>query len=115
MIQRTNDRECCVCGKMIYNVSEEWAYKSGLRDSKPTMWFCSWHCMREAERNPGKYSGKKKGVTTITIDSETHTVAEWCEIKGVKVNTAWTRIRAGRDPFTPAKRGRKKKKGSKCN
>ena len=46
------ERKCKVCGKKIYlPVPEMWAYKTEkLKGGRTFHYFCSWKCLREAER-----------------------------------------------------------------
>lgn len=50
-------RQCPICGKIFAVwVPEEWAYKRkiyGYKTGTPgkLVYYCSWHCLRETEKN----------------------------------------------------------------
>ena len=51
------ERICAICKKPIYVPdAEAWVFKTGYSESRKT-YYCSWHCMREAERQK---DGKKR-------------------------------------------------------
>lgn len=52
---------------------------------------CRWVSRRAQANNRGTN-------TRVTIEGETHTIAQWARIKGIKDNTIIERIRRGMDP-----------------
>lgn len=44
------ERKCSQCGKkfIVTGSAEQWVYK--IRRDKRDVWFCSWHCLRAAEK-----------------------------------------------------------------
>ena len=45
------ERKCKNCGKKIYILyPNQWVYKTDKHKGLSWDWYCSWHCMREAEK-----------------------------------------------------------------
>lgn len=62
MIKTTDPyvRKCAMCGKLFTPpIPEEWAYKKYvlLRGKEGKYYFCSWSCLRKAEREGMEYKG----------------------------------------------------------
>ena len=58
---------------------------------------CRWITMREQQSNKREVTSPRCGVHHLTFEGETHTVSEWAEIKGFKVNCLFSRIARGWD------------------
>lgn len=92
-----------VCDEWLnsFEAFRDWALTNGYRDDltidridvngdyEPTN--CRWADAKTQGNN-------KRNNRVITIDSESHTLAEWANIKGVKVQSIRSRISRGWDP-----------------
>lgn len=55
------DSKCPVCGKIFFRrfPAGDWAYKEYRGVNGKEIFYCSWHCLRAAEKKRGK---KREGV-----------------------------------------------------
>ena len=53
-----SEKKCYVCGK-TFSARDGYVYTTGS-DNHHKKWFCSWHCMREQEKQQSKKPNKLK-------------------------------------------------------
>lgn len=106
---RYRDRAIAVCEEWLaYPAFKAWADGAGYADHmtldridndgnyEPCN--CRWASRKEQARN-------RRSSRYLTLNGETHTLAEWCEIRGLRGPTVSTRLSRGWTPeralFTP--------------
>ena len=71
------EKKCVICKKGII-AGQDWVYKTG--SSHNLQYFCSWHCLRDYEKNWSKKKGSKvsrreKIIEAIQTGKDAKTIA----------------------------------------